>query len=91
MPPAPAGGVSLRLINLFPDRVELRWGKVDSETIRKYQRLGCKLGDAVVAAHLEEQDIRTLISENRDFLQEIPNLPFRVISAAEALQHLNAR
>ncbi len=79
-----------RLIHHFPDRIEFRWSKAHPETVKKYQRLGCRLGDAVIAAHLEEEGIRTLISENRDFLQEVPDLPFRVISAAEALQHLNA-
>lgn len=75
-----------RLINLFPDRVDLRWNKADPETIGKYRRLGCKLGDAVIAAHLEEEGIRTLITENRDFLHDIPNLPFRVMRAEDALR-----
>jgi hypothetical protein len=50
--------------------------------------LGCKLGDAAVSAYLEEEGVKTLISENRHFLAEITGLPFRVLSAA-ALEELN--
>lgn len=56
--------------------------------IEKFQQSGCKLGDAVVAAHLEEEGVETLISENRHFLAEIRGLPFRVLSAAAALEEL---
>lgn len=77
-----------RLIYLYPDRIELSWQKAESKLIRKYQELGCKLGDAVISAHLEMMNIKTLVSENRDFLEEIKGLPFRVLRAEEALQEL---
>jgi hypothetical protein len=32
--------------------------------------------------------IKTLVSENRDFLEEIKGLPFRVLRAEEALREL---
>lgn len=74
-----------RLLTRVPERLKIDWEKTKPEIITKYQRLGCKLGDAVVAAHLEELDIKILVSENRDFLEEISDLPFRRLSAAQAL------
>ena len=74
-----------RLLSRLPERIKISWDKAKPEIITKYQRLGCKRGDAVVAAHLEELGIKVLVSENRDFLEEVRNLPFRRISAAQAL------
>jgi predicted nucleic acid-binding protein len=61
---------------------------VDLSLIRKYQQLGCKLGDAAVAAHMETLGVGTLVSENRDFLHEIQGLPFRVLRAEEVIREL---
>ena len=58
------------------------------ETVNHYQRLGAKIGDAIIAAHLDASEIRTLVSENRHFLNEIPNLPFRVLTAEDVLNNL---
>lgn len=77
-----------RLLTRFSERLKIDWEKTKPEIIAKYQRLGCKLGDAVVAAHLEELDIKILVSENRDFLEEVRDLPFRRLSAAQALAEL---
>ncbi len=55
------------------------------ETVRKYQSPGCKLGDGAIAAHLKELGVETLITENRHFLEELKDLPFRRLSATEAL------
>jgi hypothetical protein len=77
-----------RLIHLYPNRVELSWEKAELDLINKYRSLGCKLGDAAVAAHLEKMSINTLVSENRDFYAEIKKVPFRVLRAEEALQKL---
>lgn len=77
-----------RLLTRFPERLKISWDKTKPEIIAKYQALGCKLGDAVVAAHLEELDIKTLVSENRDFLEEVRNLPFRRLSADQALAEI---
>ena len=49
--------------------------------IERYRNLGAKKGDIVIAAHLHAAGIRWLVSENRHFLYEIPNLPFKVITA----------
>jgi predicted nucleic acid-binding protein len=77
-----------RLLNRYPDRIEIHWDKVDVALIRKYQQLGCKLGDAAVAAHMETLGAGTLVSENRDFLYEIQGLPFRVLRAEEVIREL---
>lgn len=58
------------------------------ETLLRYRTLGAKKGDAVIAAHLDAAGVGTLVSENRHFLGEIPDLPFRVMTAAEILRDL---
>lgn len=57
--------------------------------IKKWEKQGAKKGDAVIAAHLEINNIPYLISENRHFLREITNLPFKVLSSQELLQYLD--
>jgi hypothetical protein len=61
---------------------------VNVSLIRKYQQLGCKLGDAAVAAHMETLGVGTLVSENRDFLCELQGLPFRVLRAVDVVREL---
>lgn len=75
-----------QLLNRYPERIRFHWDKAEPTLIRKYQELGCKLGDAAVAAHVETLGVEVLVSENRDFLTEIAGLPFRVLSAEEFLQ-----
>ena len=79
-----------RLLNRHPERREISWDKVEPALIHNYQQLGCKLGDAVVAAHLEISGVKLLVSENRDFLTEISGLPFCVLSAEALLRQLDA-
>ncbi len=45
-------------------------------------------GDAAIATHLEMMNINALVSENRDFFEEIKGLPFRVLRVEEALHEL---
>jgi len=52
--------------------------------------MGCKLGDAVVSAHAEELGIKILVTENRDFLEELTGLPFRRLSASQVMAELRA-
>ena len=61
-----------------------------ADLVAHYRTLGVKKGDAVIAAHLHSSGIRWLISENRHFLREIPDLPFTVLSAEEAVAELAA-
>ncbi len=77
-----------RLLQRHAGHTEMRWEHVELSRIRTYQRRGCKLGDAAVAAHLEVLGVGTLVSENRDFLYEIMGLPFRVLRAADFLREL---
>jgi predicted nucleic acid-binding protein len=77
------------LLSQYYDRIRIEWKIVPFKLIERFQRLGCKLGDAVVAAHLEEQGVHALISENRHFLKEIPDLPCRVLSAAAAVEEMS--
>lgn len=77
-----------RLLKQFPENIEIRWEKGKTANIRKYESLGCKLGDAAIAAHMEELKVQVLVSENRDFLEELSDLPFRRLSAGEALVEL---
>ena len=58
------------------------------DLIRRWEQRGAKKGDAVITAHLEAATIRYLVSENRDFLVELPALPFTVLSSAEAVRLL---
>ena len=77
-----------RLVNLHPTRVGLDWRKAPVEVIRKYETLGGKRGDAVVAAHVEHLGIPVLVSENREFLSGVPDLPFRIVTASSALAEI---
>ncbi|MEW6324476.1 MAG: PIN domain-containing protein [Nitrospirota bacterium] len=76
------------LLEQFPDRIKIEWGKAQIKTIQRYERLGCRRGDAAVAAHLEELGIHMLVTENRNFLKGIKECPFRQQTAADALADL---
>jgi hypothetical protein len=77
-----------RLLHRHVGHTDIRWEQVELARIHTYQRLGCKRGDAAVAAHLEVLGIGTVVSENRDFLYEIMGLPLRVLRAADVLREL---
>lgn len=79
-----------RLLNRLPTPPKIDWQKPAQETVAKYRNMGCKLGDAVVSAHLEELGVNILVTENRDFLEELSGLPFRRLKAREVLAELRA-
>ena len=81
-------GELFRLVNRYPDRIDIQWDKVKSLLIRKYEKLGCKLGDAIVATHIEAMRVEILVSENRHFLEELKGLPFQVLNAEMILEEL---
>ena len=81
--------VLFRLINRLPIPAKIDWQKAAPETVAKYQHKGCKLGDAVVSAHVEELGVQILVTENRDFLEELTGLPFRRLNASRAMAELN--
>ena len=60
--------------------------QLEDHLIAHYTELGAKDGDARICAHLDQAGVRWLISENRHFLIEIPDLPFRVITSQQALE-----
>ena len=79
-----------RLLNRIPIPPKIEWQKPAQETVARYLSMGCKLGDAAVSAHMEELSVSILVTENRDFLEELTGLPFRRLKAREVLAELRA-
>jgi predicted nucleic acid-binding protein len=77
-----------QLLNSYPDLVEISWGPAPIERVRFFEGRGCRKGDAVIAAHAEALGIRTIISENRQFLQTMENLPMEIVNSTIALTRL---
>lgn len=83
-------GVFFRLLSELTEHVEVHWEFPPTELVQEYRERGCKPGDAAVAAQVEALKVDTLVSENRDFLLEMTNLPFRVIRAEDLVRELRA-
>ena len=81
-------GALFRLLNRLPTPPRIDWLKPAQETVAKYRSMGCKFGDAAVSAHMEELGVNILVTENRDFLEELSGLPFRRLKAREVLAEL---
>ena len=77
-----------RLINQQPEWIELSWSTAPVERVHFYEGRGCRKGDAVIAAQAESLRVRVIVSENRQFLQTIKELPTHILSAADALARL---
>jgi predicted nucleic acid-binding protein len=73
-----------RLINQNSEFIELSWQPAAIERVKFYEELGCRKGDAVIAAHAEALGIGFLVSENRQFLQTLRDLPLEIVTAGEA-------
>lgn len=73
-----------RIINQYPEFIELNWDPAPIERVRFYKEQGCRKGDAVIAAHAEALKVKLIVSENRQFLQTVKGLPTRIVTAAEA-------
>ena len=54
-----------------------------------YRGLGCRRGDAAVAALTEHVGAEVLVTENREFLRDVPNLPFRLVTSSALLAELD--
>ena len=80
--------LDLRPCRPLPQAVTWDYAPARLDRIRQWEQRGAKKGDAVITAHLEGAAIRYLVSENRDFLQELPALPFTVLSSEEAVRLL---
>lgn len=50
----------------------------DEELLSLYRQLGLKTGDAIIATFCEQESIDIFISENRHFLQELPQRSFEI-------------
>lgn len=59
------------------------------DAIDYWKQQGAKKGDAVIVAHLEAASIRYLVSENRHFLAELVDLPFKVFTSEQVVTLLN--
>lgn len=77
-----------RLVNQYREFIELSWEPAAAEQVKVYEQRGCRKGDAVIAAHAEASGIRTIVSENRQFLQTLRDLPVEVVTAGEAQTRL---
>lgn len=78
------------LINQLNEWIELRWERAPFALVKSYQERGCRKGDAVIAAHAEMLSIKTIVSENRQFLQTIEGLPLEIVTSAVALSRLSS-
>lgn len=77
-----------QLINVYSARIEISWDPAPIDRLDRYRRLGCRRGDAAVAALTEHVGAEALVTENREFLRHAPNLPFRLLSSADLLAEL---
>ena len=77
-----------RLTNQYSEFIELSWDPVLVERVKFYEERGCRKGDAVIAAHAEAMNVRIIVSENRQFLQTLEDLPVEILTPAEAQAHL---
>jgi len=62
----------------------------DAERVKYREQQGARKGDAVIIAQMQAAAVPFLVSENRHFLSEVPNLPFEVLTAEEALLRLDS-
>jgi predicted nucleic acid-binding protein len=76
------------LVNGLPERIELNWEPASVDRVRFYEERGCKKGDAVIAAHAEALRVKLIVTENRQFLQAMEDLPFEIVTPAEVLTRL---
>ena len=77
-----------QIINQYPEFIELSWEPVPPDRVRFYVEQGCRKGDAVIAAHAEALDVKIIVSENRQFLQTLRDLPVEIVNTGEAQTRL---
>ena len=77
-----------RLVNHWSEFIELSWEPAPVERVRFYEERGCRKGDAVIAAHAETMAAKLIVSENRQFLQTLKDLPVELVTADEAQTRL---
>ena len=72
------------VINQCSEFIELSWQPAAIELVKFYEERGCRKGDAVITAHAEALGIGIIVSENRQFLQTLRDLPVEIVTAVEA-------
>ena len=79
-----------RLHDILSAARAIDWGfqRADADQISYWESKAAKKGDAVIASQIETAGVEVLVTDNRHFLGQIPDLPFRVLTAAEALREL---
>ena len=60
---------------------EIVYRQPEQTVLHDYQKLGLKTGDALIAAFCRDEDIEIFISENRHFLQRLPDQPFEILDS----------
>ncbi len=55
----------------------------DEARVHLYRQLGLKTGDAIIAAFCDQEAIDIFVSENRHFLQELPERAFQILDSAD--------
>ena len=78
----------IRLINLFTTIDEDFL--IPFELGFKYEAMGIKEADALIAAYTDWVGADALVTENRHFLSRNPKLPFKVINAENFLKFMRA-
>lgn len=77
-----------RLVNQYSEFIALSWEPAAAEFVKFYEERGCRKGDAVIAAHAETLGAKTIVSENRQFLQTLQDLPVEIVTSGEAQTRL---
>lgn len=79
---------SYGLLNGFPNHAELNWEETSFDRVAFYRESGCRKGDAIIAASAERLKADLIVSNNRQFLQTVSDLPAGIVTPSEALARL---
>ncbi|MGZ8847326.1 MAG: PIN domain-containing protein [Pyrinomonadaceae bacterium] len=80
-----------RLLKNFPEGAQLSWQEAVAGKVQSYLDRGCRKGDAIIASGAEVLAADLIVTNNRQFLQTINNLPVRILTPSEALLRLPDR
>ena len=78
-----------RLLSQSSLHVHLNWEVIPPGRVIQYLNLGCRKGDAVIAASAETLAADLIVSNNRQFLQTLSALPVGIATPAQALARLS--
>ena len=77
-----------QVVNQHPEIIEVSWEPAPLDRVKFFEQRGCRKGDAVIAAHAEVLGVRVIVSENRQFLQTLKDLPIEIITSEMTLARL---